>query len=417
VLSWSYRGLDPAPARLFRRLGLHPPGPVSVAAAASLAGVPVAEAEATLAGLVHAHLLDEVAPHRYAQHDLLRAFAAELVAADDADDRADAVRRLVDHYLHTAHAATMLLNPHANATAIEPPAPGVVCPPPADAARALEWLGLERRALMAMVEQAAEAGLDRHTWQLAWSLMTFLTRSGRWSDWMATQRVGLAAARRAGDVVGQAQCHRGLGRAYIHLGRNADGRAELWEALRLLDELGDHMGAAQAQLDLAMAAERSARFDEMLIHGHEALRRYERAGSLYGQANTLNSIGWAHANLGNHRDAMVNCRLALEMLVEVGNVPGQADTWDSLGYIHRQVGELAEAVVCYRRSAALYREVGNARVEAETLVSYGECLREVGQDDEARAAWERALAIFSDLGVSEAAGVRERLRTVGTARR
>ena len=42
VLSWSYRQLDPATARLFRLLGLHPGPDVSAAAAASLAGLPPA---------------------------------------------------------------------------------------------------------------------------------------------------------------------------------------------------------------------------------------------------------------------------------------------------------------------------------------------------------------------------------------
>jgi hypothetical protein len=52
------------------------------------------------------HLLAEHVPGRYALHDLLRAYACELACAQDSEsDRQAAVRRVLDHYLHTAHSA------------------------------------------------------------------------------------------------------------------------------------------------------------------------------------------------------------------------------------------------------------------------------------------------------------------------
>jgi hypothetical protein len=47
---------------------------------------------------------------------------------------------------------------------------------------------------------------------------TFFFRRGHWHDWAATQRTGLAAARRLGDVEAQAHAHRGIGNACIDLG-------------------------------------------------------------------------------------------------------------------------------------------------------------------------------------------------------
>ena len=53
----SYRALNSAAARLFRLLGLHPGPDVPVVAAASLAAVSPARAQALLAELTRAHLL------------------------------------------------------------------------------------------------------------------------------------------------------------------------------------------------------------------------------------------------------------------------------------------------------------------------------------------------------------------------
>ncbi len=83
VFSWSYRALGDPAARMFRLLGLHPGPDIAVAAAASLAAVPLGQARAQLTELTRAHLLTEHAPGRYAFHDLLRAYAGELTRVHD----------------------------------------------------------------------------------------------------------------------------------------------------------------------------------------------------------------------------------------------------------------------------------------------------------------------------------------------
>ena len=112
VFSWSYRALSPDTARMFRLLGLHPGPDMTVAAAASLAGIAPDRARALLAELTRGHLLSEHRPGRYAFHDLLRAYATEQAQdCDDDDGRRAAVGRLLDHWLHTACAAAALLDP------------------------------------------------------------------------------------------------------------------------------------------------------------------------------------------------------------------------------------------------------------------------------------------------------------------
>ncbi|UJV46474.1 AfsR family transcriptional regulator [Streptomyces sp. AMCC400023] len=93
VLTRSYRRLAPEHARLFRLLSLHPGPDLDAETAAALAGLPLRRARQALDALADAHLVTEHTPGRYAQHQLLRALAAELTVrlgpGGDGRDRAD----------------------------------------------------------------------------------------------------------------------------------------------------------------------------------------------------------------------------------------------------------------------------------------------------------------------------------------
>jgi hypothetical protein len=86
AFSWSYGRLSRTAARQFRLLGLHPGPDFTAADAARLAGLPLPESRRALAELIRNHLLTEPTPGRYAFHDLLRAYAAELAGPIDSDD-------------------------------------------------------------------------------------------------------------------------------------------------------------------------------------------------------------------------------------------------------------------------------------------------------------------------------------------
>jgi len=79
VFSWSYHHLSPQACRLFRLLSLHPASDITAAASASLLGAPPDEANRLMAELTNTSLLTEYRPGRYSFHDLIRAYAAELV--------------------------------------------------------------------------------------------------------------------------------------------------------------------------------------------------------------------------------------------------------------------------------------------------------------------------------------------------
>ncbi len=416
VLSWSYRGLPPQAARLFRLLGLHPGPDLSVAAAASLAGLPADQVRPLLAELTRAHLVDEHSPGRYSFHDLLRAYAAEQAHSHDADtDRRAAVHRLLGHFLRTAYAADRLLDPHRDPIALAPPAPGVTPGDPVDYEQAMTWFTTEHAALLAAVGQAARAGFATHAWQLAWALETFLYRQGHWLDLLDCQTTALDATRGCADSAGQAYAHCGLAHAYGRLGRYGDVHAHLGQALDLFGLLGDEIGQARTHRMIGLALGHQGRAREALDRNRYALDLYRAAGHRAGQAWALNAVGWYHAQLGDHEQALASCEQALALMRELGHRNGEANTWDSLGYAHHHLGRHRQAVVCYQHAVELCRELGHRYKEALALDCLGDVHHAVADADAARDAWRRAVAILDELAHPDAATVRAKIHGLDEA--
>ena len=416
VFSWSYQQLDAAAARMFRLLGLHPGPAVGAPAAASLAGLPPRQARAVLAGLARAHLLAEQAPGRFAFHDLLRAYAAERAQADEDDaERHAAIHRMLDHYLHTAHPAALLIHPTSRTITPPPLQPGVEPQCLADIGQAQAWFEAERQALMGAATQALEAAFYTHAWQIAWALGRFLDLLGHWDDWIAAEQIVLAATERLGDRAAQAFAHWQFGYARARLGDHGDAHAHLGQALSIYTELGDRAGAADAHTALGVTLEEQGRDADALGHTRQALELFTAAGDRAGQALALNGIGWLHIKLGDYRQALTSCGQALELFQELGYPRLEADIWDSLGYAHHHLGDHAESAACYQRALALYREIGDRYALAGTLDHFGDTRRAAGRPDEASAAWEEALAILDDLRHPDAGQVRAKLAGLGTA--
>ncbi|GAA2712195.1 ATP-binding protein [Micromonospora olivasterospora] len=409
VLSWSYAHVGAPAARLFRLFGLAPGPDIGTAAVASLAGAAVPEVRPLLAELVGAHLVTEHRPGRFTCHDLLRAYARELADADPAPDRRAATRRVLDHYLHTAHAAEEPLKPPRGPIALADPAPGVTPEQIDDRAGALAWFAAEHRVLVAAVEHAADARYDAHAWQLAAACVSFFDLRGHWHTWTNTQQVALRAARRLGDRAAEAHVQRFLGGAATRLGRFLDARVHQSRALELFGELGDPVNQAFAHRGLGWIAERLGDHRTALDHDLRALKLFRRTGHRVGEAYTLNSVGWCHAQLGDHRQAIGHCERALALLDELGDLAGVAMTLDSLGYAHRLLGGHARAAELYRRAQELFVTLGDRHGEAEAGANLGDTLREAGDHEGAAAAWRHALAILDDVGDPKADRVRASL--------
>jgi DNA-binding SARP family transcriptional activator/tetratricopeptide (TPR) repeat protein len=410
VFSSSYRALSAGAAHLFRKLGLHPGPDISAPAAASLVGMPVASVRVLLAELARAHLVTEHLAGRFRFHDLLRAYATELTRELDSDgDRRAARCRMLDFYVRTAHAGNRLMHPTRDPISLPVPSTGPAAERLADDHAALSWFAAERSVLIAAVKLAAGAGFDTYTWQLAWTMTTFLERQGYWRDKAATQQAALAAAVRLADRRAQADAHRGIALALIELGLT-EGHPHLRQAMKLYGELGDDVGQAATNMNLCWMFGRQARRPEALRHARRAYDLYLAAGHQSGQANALNAIGWHQILRGEHEQAVVSCRRAIDLHHEIGNRSGEAAALDTLGYAHHHLGQGRQAVTCYERALEVYHDTDDRYEEARTLINLGDTHAAMGDEDRARDTWREALRILTELGHADAGDVRARLQ-------
>jgi DNA-binding SARP family transcriptional activator/tetratricopeptide (TPR) repeat protein len=410
VLSWSYRALGGAAARLFALLGLHPGPDISLPATANLAGLSVETTESLLSDLARAHLIEQHAPKRYTFHDLLRIYAAELAqtALQDSERRA-ATHRMLDYYLHTAYAADRLLEPARETITLTSAEPGVAAEHFTDRSQALVWFTVEHAVLRAAVDHAASHDLPTHAWQLAWSLFDFFDRRGHWHDLLAVHQTAATATRHRTDPAIQILIHRILARANIQLGRFDDANSHLQHALTMTEAADDHTSRANIHNSIGHLLVTQGRHEEALKHALLAVDLFRIAGHRHGEANTLNGVGWCYAMTGQHQQALAYCQQALHLLQELDDLVGQAHTWDSLGYIHHRAGQHHQAVTCYEKAMGLARTLGARRNEAEHLAHLGDAQRANGNISMARTAWQHALAVLEQIDHPEADHVRQKL--------
>ncbi|WP_166355762.1 AfsR/SARP family transcriptional regulator [Phytoactinopolyspora limicola] len=413
IFSWSYETLSDPAARLFRLVaGLHPGPDSTVTTAASLAGVPVSQARGPMAELTRANLLTEYAPGRHSCHDLLRAYATELTTAHDAD-RDAARERIVDHYVHTAHAATLHLHGHIETVAPSTIRPDVSVTNLAGPDEAMAWFRAERPALLASLELAADLGLDRHVGDLARALFVFLHRHGHWQDRAETQRAAVAAAQRLDDPVEESRALRNLAWALADMGRFDDAHDTLDAALARSHEDLTAEAWTHYYRDLVFATE--GREADALNAARRAHDLFDQLGDQKGRAIALTNLGWHHGRLGHGDRAVDLCEQALVLHQKLGNRQHETHTWSCLADTHLRLGEPARAIPCYRQALDMFREFGDLFGEASTLAHLGACHRLGGDDATARACWRRAHSLLGELDLSTIDQIHTQLATIDTS--
>ena len=416
VFSWSCQHLPAPAARMFGLLGLHPGPDITAEAAASLAGLPVSEARRLLRELARGHLVSEPAPGRFSFHDLLRAYAAERAAAEEAPaDRHAARHRILDHYLHTVYAAGLLVVPGRVPISLTAPGRGVTPEVLISEQQAKDWFHAEHHVVIAAATLATEAGFDVHAWQLPSAMADLLRVCRYWHEEAAVYRGGLEAATRLGVPAERAESLLRLAELCFRLGDYDRGRADAAACLELFRLIGDRKGQARVHLCLGALFSRQGDDAEAVRCTEKALALFRAIGDRDGQAATLNNIGWCYVILGRAGEARTFCEQSIALQQELGNRSGEAHAWDTLGYADYHLGHLAEAVRSYQRALDLHQELGARFSEAECLNHLGDAYHADGDDAAARKAWQQALPFLEDMRHPEAAQVRDKLRQLAQA--
>jgi DNA-binding SARP family transcriptional activator/predicted negative regulator of RcsB-dependent stress response len=409
VFSWSYRILGEPAARMFRLLALHPGPDATAVAAASLTGEPLATARAALAELSDASLLTQTVPGRYTYHDLVRVYALELTEGEDPPDERDAaLSRLLDHYVHMAYPATLLIQPNQTPTAVGPPLAGVTVEQLTDRQQALAWFEAEHQVILAAVARAV-SGFEPYAWQLGGSSIVYFERTGHWQDKLAVLAASLAATQRAGERTTEARTLRSLGLTYGRMRLYAPAYEHLQSALELYRELGDVEGQAHTISCLGEVLEYERRYPEALARAQEACELYRKVDNPVGEAHVISTLGYMHAMNGEHEQAIAPCLRALELFQAANDRPGQAAVYDSLGVAYQHLGRHTEAVTAYHAALEALAETGERYFVALVLSHLGDAHQVAEERPAAREAWHQALAILTELGHPDADEVRTKL--------
>jgi len=407
----SYRELtdrNHGAAVLFQLLGLVPGPDIGIEAAASLAGVTVAEARRGLNTLADMALLDNPSPGRYRMHDLLRLYAREQAVAESGEEATRAGRRLRHHYLATARRVVALLHPQRCwRTEIGPAeltAPAADLP---DADAAADWFDIELDNLMAVTRQSAAADEASTTVALAVTLNSRLSMRGSLREQSELTRIAVAAARR-GD--GARELSFAL---YDHAetlefeDRDGDALVAMTEALTVSRATEDVQTQGRILKSLGYLHKTLGDLETALDYVVQGLTIHRRSGNHLGQAHGLVVLGVIHRAAERHEAAIEAHREAVEIMAGHGDPAARSLTLGNLAETHLAAENSDEAIAGYERALELVGEAGlsDTRFEAGHLWGLAQALSERGEVVQAVKYWREAAEILHRLGAIDDAAL------------
>lgn len=450
----SYQQLEPGQQRLFRLLGLHPGADIDAHTAAALADLSLDEAETILEDLLDAHMLLQHQPGRYTLHDLLRQYARAAADADEAaESRREALTRLFDHYLFTAHTAVDLVIPSHRQLRSPATDPGTPRVPLTDSARALAWLDAERANLLSAAAHTAQHGWPERTSSFSVILHRPLIDRCLYTDAITLHTHALAASLDRGDKAEQALAVANLGETHWFRGDHEQGNEYYLQSLQLHRELGNRLGEARALNNLGGIYWQLRDFDQALVYYEDSLvlcrelgirvgeaaglanigivhdrqGRYEQAHDCLGQALALqrelgdrrleaialDNLGLVYRHQGQHAQSLDHHRQALDIYREIDHLDGQADAGNGLGEAARAMGDPVQAIADHRAALKLALDIESRSQQARAHDGLARAHDDLGDSGTARTHAQQALDLFTDLGVPEADEIHAFLATLG----
>ncbi|MER5218593.1 BTAD domain-containing putative transcriptional regulator [Streptomyces sp. NPDC002838] len=381
----SHAALEPAAARLFALLGLHPGSDFTAEAAAALPGAEPTATERLLDQLVTAGLVQRTASDRFQFHDLLRLYAAEHAAADPG--QAAAWQRLCAWYLATTDAATafdyrgraQLPRPRAESHRF------------ADRDQASAWLDEERANLIAVIRRAAETGPRPFAWQLADQLRMYLYHRRHQPEWEAAATAALEAAERDGEALARASMQHSLGLLRLSTGEVETALETLHSALDGYRSTGFAPGEAAILSNLALlhgqrGQMRLAR--QWQEQGVGILRSLDRGLQLSGALNTLAVI---HTYLGEFTPAVERTTEAIGICLKEEAPQALISPLINRALAHHGLGRYGEALADGTEALRRCRDHQDRHDEANAHLAVAITHRDTGRADLAAGHAEQAL--------------------------
>src|SRR5579859_2774178 len=401
----SAAGIDPA--RAFQFLGLFPGPSVPLPAMSALMGVAPAQAEPELEYLVDCSLLESRAPGRYQMHDLLHAYATECAERElSPSDRHDGVSRLTHWYLSAMVTADKMLWPHLQRPEAPPPDPKHPAPHFLDLGQALQWFDQERPSLTGIAALAESHRLDAFAGLIAVFTAGYYLRRCHWSDWLATNEIGLRATRRLNDQALEARLL--ISRGIVLGSTHTLGEAEecFTAALKIWENLGDLAGCATANVNLGTLLKREGKYREAVTCLTNALALARSSGALPTEGAALGNLGTCQDRLGNYAQALSYQHACLAIWRQIGNQDGTCTALMNIGEVYLHSNRPADALVHLRQALEIAESTHGRHEEAMVLTNLGHAMIALDRTSEAHHYLQKALSIWQALGDPQADAVR-----------
>ncbi|MFG3338578.1 BTAD domain-containing putative transcriptional regulator [Glycomyces sp. NPDC048151] len=411
VFACSYQALGSRAARAFRLFGLHPGPDLTVPAMASLMGAPAADAEAALQELADVHLADQHREGRYTMHDLLRSYAAERFRDEvAAPDRDAAEARLVDYYIHSAHAADQRLTFHGGTIDVGEPAPGTTPEPVPDMPAAASWFATEYEVLLGLLRREAVPGGDRRFWLLAWCVSGYMLDRSLGVDLMEVQTAAFAAAERSGDGFGQVISLGYLSAATMLHGDQEEGGRLIDRAMAIADDIDQPWAKGFVSFGLSVHAAREDDDANAVKYAQDATVYFLEAGDRIWSYRSSWVVGWHIARLGLVDEALAHYEQLMALSLEVGAPLAVAHTHLGLGYVAHLGDRCDDALRHYAHAREGFNEYGQESSAAYTDELVGDVLDAMRDKAGAQGLWRTAEAVYVRYRATrELARVREKL--------
>lgn len=399
-LALSYNSRSDGEKEAFRILGILRTTAFPAWNLAVLTETDLAAAEETAEHLVDAELLevsgiDSVGMIRYRFHDLLRDYARERLADEEADTtKKAALRRTVNAYTAMAREASAVLQPGVLQTT-EPDAVPII--PEIVRGNPRSWFTAERSALVLLVTQAFEAQLWNETWKLAEPLIAMFNWRADWKDWEDTHLIALQAAERAGSTLGQAVIRNNLGLLYRELGRFDEAISLTADSVAAFNELDDGHREALARRNLADAYRFKGLLDLAISSFQSSLEVFERYSDQRSAAGALTGMADALRGLSRWEESESRFERSISIYTQVGDRAEETRAKVMLAMVHRDRWRNTSAEALLREGIVAFAELGDKRWEAQSMRLLGTVLRNDGKVTEAVEFLDRCLPAFEDL--------------------
>jgi tetratricopeptide (TPR) repeat protein len=227
----------------------------------------------------------------------------------------------------------------------------------------MKWLESELRNLVAAAELAALLGDDTVVIALPLALRTLFELRAPGDEWLDMHLTGTEAAQRTGDRAAEADLHHGIARAYLSLGRSAEGIDGLRRALAIWQAQGNLTGQATARRNLSIAYYESGRLSDGIRECEQVAALARESGDLLSEGQALCDLGWMLQRVAQPAKAVVAASAALELGEHTGNEAVQAQAHHILGDALSSTGHQADGCSHWRAALAVYQELADPRAD------------------------------------------------------